>query len=204
VFSLTVHDNGSRFVIVNTLATSGRKDSGLATPRWLAEHLGAPWLRILDVRGPAPMRDERSGTRLRTDDDPPRFIELGPRAGWLRAGTWPSSKGAHAAFLDGHIPGATSFDVGARLFDETGSLVWAPELAMAMSAAGVGDEHTVVLVDEGRPSAALVAAWALRRYGHAETLILEGGFPRWAAEGRPVTRTVVKHPFASFTARTSS
>ncbi|MDF2692164.1 MAG: Thiosulfate sulfurtransferase, rhodanese [Labilithrix sp.] len=189
---------------MNTAAIPTRKDGGVATTRWLAQNLDAPWLRILDVRGPLAVRDEGSGTRLRVDDDPPRFVELGPRAGWLRAGSWPSSKEAKAAFLRGHIPGATSFDVGARLFDETGSLVWAPELAMVMSAAGVGDEHTVVLVDDGRPSAALVAAWALRRFGHAATLILEGGFPRWLSEGRAVTQAIVKHPSGSFTARTPS
>jgi len=189
---------------MNSAAIPTRKDGGLASTRWLAQNLDAPWLRILDVRGPLAVRDDRSGTRLRVEEDPPRFVELGPRAGWLRAGNWPSSKESPTAFLRGHVPGATSFDVGARLFDETGSLVWAPELAMVMSAAGVGDEHTVVLVDEGRPSAALVAAWALRRFGHAATLILEGGFPRWVAEGRPVTQTIVKHPSGSFTARAPS
>jgi rhodanese-related sulfurtransferase len=192
-------------MIMNLAARSStRSDRGLASAGWLEENLGATWLRILDVRGPVPVRDERSGTRLRDDDDPPRFVELGPRAGWLRAGRWSSATHPPAAFLRGHIPGSTSFDVGGRLFDETGALVSAPELAMAMSKAGVGDEHTVVLVDDGCPAAAMVAAWMLRHYGHADTLILDGGFRRWVAEGRPVTEIVETPPFASFTARTPS
>ena len=186
-------------------AAEGSKD-GLVSARWLAQHLGASWLRIVDVRGAGLVRDERSGPRLRVEDDPPRFVELGPRAGWARTGSWPKNAGAQppAVFLNGHIPGSTSLDVGRRLFDESGAFVSPLELAMVMSEIGVGDEHTVVLVDEGRPAAALVAAWALRRHGHADTLILNGGFPRWVAEGRPVTRDIVKHPFASFTARIPS
>jgi hypothetical protein len=202
--ALTIHYEGFTSIIMN-VATSLRTDQGLATSRWLAENLGARWLRILDVRSHAPVRDDRSGARLRVDDDAPRFVELGPRAGWLRAGRWPAaSHGPPAGFLRGHIPGSASFEVGARLFDETGAIVSAPELAMIMSEAGVGDEHTVVLVDDNRPAAALVAAWMLRRYGHADTLILDGGFPRWVAEGRSVTQAIVKPPFASFTARMPS
>jgi thiosulfate/3-mercaptopyruvate sulfurtransferase len=190
---------------MNTAASTNA--DGFASGRWLEANLGANWLRILDVRGAGSVRDDRSGPRLRTGgpsdggEGPPRFVELGPRAGWLRAGTWPESSSPSAPFLQGHVPGSTSLDVGRRLFDETGALVCIVELAMAMSELGVGDEHTIVLVDESRPSAALVAAWALRRYGHPDTRILSGGFPRWLAEGRPVTRDIVRHPFASFTVK---
>lgn len=188
---------------MNAATVRAGEKSGLAGTRWLADHLGAKWLRIVDVRGPG-LRDERSGPRLRVDDDPPRFVELGPRAGWQRLGSWPKTSGPPTSFLAGHIPGSASLDVGRRLFDESGVFVSALELAMVMSEIGVGDEHTVVLVDDGRPSAALVAAWALRRHGHADTLILGGGFPRWTSEGRPVTRDIVKHAYASFTARIPS
>jgi 3-mercaptopyruvate sulfurtransferase SseA len=176
----------------------------LVSPRWLAERLNANWLRVLDVRCRALLgqgaRDDRSGPRLRDQvSDPPRFVELGPRAGWSRLGRWP--KTTDEDYLAGHVPGSTSFDVAHRIFDASGSLVSAPEIAMAMSEAGVGDEHTLVLVDDRRSSAARVLAWALHRYGHANTFILEGGFSRWLAEDRPVTRTTLRHPFASFTAR---
>ena len=122
----------------------------------------------------------------------------------MRAGERATSSSIPAAFLRGHIPGATSFDVGERLFDPDGVFVGGLELAMAMSEIGVGDEHTVVIVDTAAPAAALVLAWALRHHGHTETLILEGGFRRWLAENHPVTQAVVRHPFGSFTARTSS
>jgi rhodanese-related sulfurtransferase len=190
---------------MNVAARASGRRPGFASTEWLAENLGASWLRVLDVRGHAPIRDDRSSTRLRIDaPDPPAFVELGPREGWLRTGHWPAAGLAPpAAFLEGHIPGSSSFEVGSRLFDESGELVSAFELAMIMSGAGVGDEHTVVLVDASRPGAALVAAWALRRYGHTETLILDGGYPRWFSEGRPITHEIVKHPSGSFTAKLS-
>jgi thiosulfate/3-mercaptopyruvate sulfurtransferase len=102
------------------------------------------------------------------------------------------------------VPGAVPFDVRALLFDEAGEIVSAPELAMVMSGAGVGDGHTVVLVDEGRPDVALAAAWALVRYGHCDVHVLEGGFRRWVFEGREVSRERVRHAAASFTARSPS
>ncbi len=130
---------------------------GTVSPEWLAAHLDAPWLRVVDVR-------------------------VGP-------------------FVRGRIPGSTLLDVGQRLLTRDGAIVSAAELAMAMSEIGVGDDHTVVLVDGDAPLDATIAAKALRRYGHLDTHVLAGGFPRWAREHRPVVREVAKHPPASFTAK---
>lgn len=179
---------------------------GTISPRWLAERLGAKWLRILDVRSTSSAmrtRDDRSGTRLRVGEpeDEPRLVELPDGTGWIRQGKWPTASRTSDVFRRAHIPGSVQLDVAGRLFDQNGSVVCAPELAMLMSQLGVGDEHTVVLVDEDPPTAALAAAWVLRRYGHEKTLLLAGGFSRWLAEGRPVTTELVRHPFASFTAR---
>jgi thiosulfate/3-mercaptopyruvate sulfurtransferase len=99
------------------------------------------------------------------------------------------------------VPGAVALDVWAVLFGEDGEVVSAPELAIAMSGRGVGDDHDIVLVDEGPPEAARAAAWALARYGHHGVQVLDGGFTRWVGEGRPITREAVRHPPASFTAR---
>jgi 3-mercaptopyruvate sulfurtransferase SseA len=62
---------------------------------------------------------------------------------------------------------------------------------MAMSGLGVGDEHTIVLVDEGR-------------YGHADVHVLEGGFARWIGEGRAVSREIIRHSPASYTVKVPS
>jgi thiosulfate/3-mercaptopyruvate sulfurtransferase len=41
----------------------------------------------------------------------------------------------------------------------------------------------------------------LRLFGHAAVVILDGGLPKWRAEGRPLTSAVVTPPPRRFTAR---
>jgi thiosulfate/3-mercaptopyruvate sulfurtransferase len=60
------------------------------------------------------------------------------------------------------------------------------------------------LEDAFRPDTAAAAVWALARYGHTDVHVLEGGLARWVAEGRPVSREIVRHRPASFTAKVSS
>ncbi len=105
------------------------------------------------------------------------------------------------AFRRGHVPGSVALDVRRSLFRSDGSLVSAPEVALAMSTIGVGDGHTVVLVDDPPGTDAALLAWALGRYGHRDVHVLHGGFARWVAERRDVSLVVVRHPAASFTAR---
>ena len=176
-------------------------------PSWLEARLQDAALRVLDVRVDAPRRDDASGTRLRSGAhvELRPFAHLGGPPGWkLSRERYPARRGLPAAYLQGHVPGAVALDVRAVLFDEAGDVVSAPELAIAMSGLGVGDGHTIVIVDESRPEAALAAAWALAKYGHDDVHVLEGGFARWVGEGRAVSRAVVRHAPASFTARIAS
>ncbi len=122
--------------------------------------------------------------RLEADDV--RILDVREHAGGPRAA---------------HVPRAVALDVRASFFDAYGEVVSAPELAMVMSSLGVGDEHTIVLVDDGPAVRARAAAWALARYGHHDVHVLDGGHARWLAEKRPLARDVVRFPFASFTAR---
>src|SRR5262249_55216914 len=43
--------------------------------------------------------------------------------------------------------------------------------------------------------------WVLRYYGHAECRVLDGGWAKWNAEGRPVTTELPGFPPACFTPR---
>jgi thiosulfate/3-mercaptopyruvate sulfurtransferase len=43
--------------------------------------------------------------------------------------------------------------------------------------------------------------WTLRYAGHPNVSLLDGGFPRWRAEGRPVARDVPAFPPARFAAK---
>lgn len=184
-------------------AAPARAHVGGVDPSWLERRLASPTLRVLDVRTEARAGDA-SGTRLRAAGN----VELRPYAHLGGPPVWnagrarhPARSGPSALYLGGHVPGAVALDVRAVLFDDDGEVVSGPELALAMSSLGVGDGHTIVLVDEGRPDAALAAAWALTRYGHGNVHVLEGGFARWVGEGRAVSREIIRHAPASYTAK---
>jgi thiosulfate/3-mercaptopyruvate sulfurtransferase len=70
-----------------------------------------------------------------------------------------------------------------------------------MGALGIGDDDRVVVYD----GAGLVSAgrvwWMLRAFGHDRVAVLDGGLPKWLAEGRPTeSGTAEPHP-RKFTAR---
>ncbi len=106
----------------------------------------------------------------------------------------------------GHIPGAVHLDWSIDLAesdDEGGSLLLAgpDRVAAAMSRAGVGGGTTLVVYDD---TASLIAArvwWSLRVYGYDSCRILDGGFPAWTSEGRPVSHAQLPPTPASFQPR---
>ncbi len=97
----------------------------------------------------------------------------------------------------GRIPGAVYVDWRSELVepdDEGGALRLAgPERVAAVAArAGIGDGTSVVIYDDTQSLYASRVWWTLRAYGLESVRILDGGFPTWEAEGRPVTRTVME------------
>jgi len=89
-----------------------------------------------------------------------------------------------------HIPGARFFDID-DISDARSELPhMAPPVEKFMSrmrAMGVGDGHQVVVYDGlGLFSAARVW-WLFRLMGQKNIAVLDGGLPKWLAEGRPVT-----------------
>lgn len=73
------------------------------------------------------------------------------------------------------------------------------EFASTMSGLGIGDDTTVVAYDSAGGHYAARMYWALRYYGHDDVRVLDGGFPKWFAEGRPVERKPRTYPAARFT-----
>jgi thiosulfate/3-mercaptopyruvate sulfurtransferase len=134
----------------------------------------------------------------------PRLADPGIR---VIDGSWylPAAKrDARAEYAAAHLPGALFFDLSTDLADERAPLrntVAAPEqLARRFAARGIGTEHHVVVYDHlGGYSAARIW-WTLRYAGHSNVSLLDGGFTRWAAEGRPVTAEPPEHAPARFVA----
>ncbi|HEY8567450.1 MAG TPA: 3-mercaptopyruvate sulfurtransferase [Beijerinckiaceae bacterium] len=94
-----------------------------------------------------------------------------------------------AEYLAGHIPGAIRFDID-TIKDAASPLphmLPSPEaFASAMRGLGIGDGMTIVVYDGAGLFSAPRVWWTLRTMGARDVRILEGGFPAWTVEGRPV------------------
>jgi thiosulfate/3-mercaptopyruvate sulfurtransferase len=96
---------------------------------------------------------------------------------------------ARAEFEAAHVPGAVFFDIDA-IADRTTTLPHmlpaAPEFAAAVGALGIGSDDRVVVYDARGVVSAARVWWTFRAFGHDSVAVLDGGLPRWRAEGRPV------------------
>jgi thiosulfate/3-mercaptopyruvate sulfurtransferase len=110
---------------------------------------------------------------------------------------------AKAEYLAAHIPGAVLFDIDA-IADHSSALPHmlpsARELAREVGRLGIGDGDTIVVYDGAGLGGAPRVWWTLRTFGAAQVFILDGGLPRWRAQGRPVERGEVARPARTFNA----
>ena len=119
---------------------------------------------------------------------------------------WRPDGTGRQAYASGHLPGAAyldwSVDLADRDEDDGVILLAGPDrVAGAMARSGVGDGTTVVIYDDMVGLYAARVWWSLRAYGFESARILDGGFPAWAAEGRPLSNADVPPPPAFFTPR---
>lgn len=114
---------------------------------------------------------------------------------------------AHAEYRASHIAGAVFFDIEAvadHATDLPHMLPKETDFAAAAGALGIAETDTIVVYDcTGLFSAARVW-WTFRVFGAAKVFILDGGFPKWKAEGRPVESGDVTRARRSFAARLNS
>ncbi|PTD18988.1 sulfurtransferase [Sphingomonas fennica] len=94
-----------------------------------------------------------------------------------------------AEYEAGHIPGAMFMGL-ASLADTNsplpGMLPPAEKFASRMAALGIGDGSRVVLYDSTPHRTSARAWWMFRTFGKNQVTILDGGFQKWQAEGRPL------------------
>ena len=96
---------------------------------------------------------------------------------------------ARAEFAQAHIPGAVFFDIDAIADTRTSLPHMLPrpsEFARSVGNLGIGDGDRVIVYDARGVVSAARVWWTFRAFGHDATAVLDGGFPRWRAEGRPV------------------
>ncbi|TMM52773.1 3-mercaptopyruvate sulfurtransferase [Sulfitobacter sabulilitoris] len=100
-----------------------------------------------------------------------------------------ANRDAKAEYDAAHIPGARFFDID-DISDHRSDLPhMAPPVEKFMSrlrAMGVGDGHQVVVYDGAGLLSAARVWWLFRLMGQENVAVLDGGFPKWQAEGHPV------------------
>lgn len=99
------------------------------------------------------------------------------------------NRDAAAEFVERRIPGAVRFDVDAVA--DTASplphmLPTAEVFAATVGAMGIRDTDSIVVYDGAGLLSSPRVWWTFRLFGASDVKILEGGMPRWLAEGRPV------------------
>jgi thiosulfate/3-mercaptopyruvate sulfurtransferase len=100
-----------------------------------------------------------------------------------------TGRDARAEYEGAHIPGARFFDID-DISDGRSELPhMVPPVEKFMSrlrAMGVGDGHQVVVYDTHGLFSAARVWWLFRLMGHDDVAVLDGGFPKWQAEGREI------------------
>ena len=107
-------------------------------------------------------------------------------------GSWylpAQGRDAKAEYDAAHIPGARFFDID-EISDHRSDLPhMAPPVEKFMSrlrAMGVGDGHQVVVYDGAGLFSAARVWWLFRLMGQENIAVLDGGLPKWQAEGREI------------------
>src|SRR5215211_2871770 len=146
-------------------------DDPLVTVDWLAEHLRDQDLRVVDIRGYVKKTDLGEGRQ---------------RAEYLAA---------REEYDEAHIPGAVYVDWTRDITDPNDPVpvqVAPPgRFAELMGSLGIGDDTRVVVYDHAGGQFATRLWWALTYYGHDQVYVLDGGWRKWTAEGRPTTEEVL-------------
>lgn len=97
-----------------------------------------------------------------------------------------AGRDAKAEYDAAHIPGARFFDID-EISDARSELPhMAPPIEKFMSrlrAMGVGDGHQVVVYDGAGLFSAARVWWLFRLMGQTNIAVLDGGLPKWIAEG---------------------
>lgn len=146
----------------------------LVSTAWLAERLNAPDVRIVDASWYMPAQKRDPKVEYQAE----------------------------------HIPGAVFFDIDDIADTPNGlpHMLPSPEkFSSRVRKLGLGDGSRIVIYDgSGQMIASARAWWMFRAFGHKDVAILEGGLPKWKAEGRPVEDVPPMPRERHFTARLDS
>jgi len=127
----------------------------LVSVKWLADHLDAPDVRVVDASWHMPAENR----------DP------------------------YEEYRSAHIPGAVFFAIDEICDTECGLPHMLPSPTMFSSRArklGLGSGNKIVVYDSKGLFSAARVWWMFRVMGHQDVCVLDGGLPKWRAEGHPI------------------
>lgn len=113
-------------------------------------------------------------------------------------------RGGLEDYAQGHVPGAVNLLNGAIRDPENPPTFLPSQQAFekTMGGLGIGNDTRVVVYDERGGIYASRLWWILNYFGHERVALLNGGWVKWSAEGRPAaTGEAPAVPAATFTAR---
>lgn len=96
---------------------------------------------------------------------------------------------ARAGYREAHIPGARFFDIDLIADPESSLPHMAPTAARfehLLGALGVSNRDRIVFYDQKGIYSSARGWWLMRLFGHERCAVLDGGLPKWRAEGRPL------------------
>lgn len=105
-----------------------------------------------------------------------------------------------AAYASRHLPGAVYVNYRKTKASDSGGkrVVDGAEAAELFGSLGIGDDNEVVIYDDVGSYAGRLW-WTLAHLGHRRLRILNGGWKKWVAEGRPTTREIPRPSPETFT-----
>ncbi len=149
----------------------------LVSTQWLADHLGADRLVIVDA------------TVL-------PFTQPNGRTAYL--------SGHESYLMNGHLPGAVFADLIEQFSDPDGPFSFtrpsAARFEDAAGALGIDNETAVVIYDAVLGQWAARLWWLFRTFGYDTVAVLDGGLRRWTAEERELAIGHVERSATRFTA----
>ena len=152
--------------------------SPLVSTQWLADHLGADGLVVVDASVAS-------------------FLRPGGGTGYV--------SGHEQYLLEGHVPQAVFADLAGDFSDPDGAFPFtrpdAARFAAAAGELGVGADATVVVYDTSVGQWAARLWWLFRAFGFDRVAVLDGGLTKWRAEGRALELGHVAPVATTFTPR---
>ena len=115
-----------------------------------------------------------------------------------------TGRSGRSEYLERHIPGARFLDID-EVADGSSPvphmLPTADEFGQAMERLGIGSGDRIVVYDNSATRNAVRGWFMLRHFGAEQVAVLDGGFQKWLAEGRPVESGDAEARAARFAAR---